>query len=168
MPEPFVRNPNFECKICGKPIYKRPSAIKLGRVYCSKKCHGLSQRIEHPCPVCGVAVLSSRNALTCSRACSNKNRTGVKYKIGRPRDVAFRLRTRKAELLEERGGKCERCGFSNVRALEVHHVERRCDGGTDDKSNLLILCANCHVIQHRNTEAEPDGRAGTDLKSDCT
>ncbi len=32
--------------------------------------------------------------------------------------------------------------------LEVHHIERAADGGTDEPENILIICANCHRIAH--------------------
>jgi len=53
---------------------------------------------------------------------------------------------RKQSLLTQRGAKCEACGFSCEYALEAHHVVRVSEGGTDDDSNLVILCANCHSI----------------------
>jgi hypothetical protein len=53
---------------------------------------------------------------------------------------------RKQLLLAKRGAKCEVCGFSCECALEMHHVVRVSDGGTDDDDNLVILCANCHSV----------------------
>ena len=32
------RNPNTECSICGKPLYRRPSEFKEGREFCCKGC----------------------------------------------------------------------------------------------------------------------------------
>ena len=149
MPEQYQRHPNTECSVCKKPIYKRPFEIAKGRVFCSKKCNGIATRITNPCPVCGIEVISSRNSSTCSRECSNKNRTGIKYYTGRKRDTAFNIRLRRDELILERGCKCEKCGFDNKEALELHHKIRKSDGGSDEKDNLIILCANCHLISHR-------------------
>ena len=49
------------------------------------------------------------------------------------------------------GFKCRHChrkGGPNVR-LEVHHIIRRCDGGTDRPNNLVTLCHECHSALHR-------------------
>jgi 5-methylcytosine-specific restriction endonuclease McrA len=32
--------------------------------------------------------------------------------------------------------------------LEVHHVKRRANGGSNQPSNLVPVCANCHRIIH--------------------
>ena len=37
--------------------------------------------------------------------------------------------------------------------LEVHHVVEVQDGGTDDKSNLWVLCSECHELVHRQRRA---------------
>jgi hypothetical protein len=56
------------------------------------------------------------------------------------------------------GDKCRRCGATedelrgtNYR-LEVHHIVRRGDGGSNWHSNLITLCTVCH----REVEANPD------------
>jgi len=91
VPELYKRNPNTKCAICSKEIYRRPVEIKRGKVFCSVICAGIRCRKEKPCLVCGKLILAGLNKGTCSRACSNKYRTGVKYKIGRPRDKARTL-----------------------------------------------------------------------------
>jgi 5-methylcytosine-specific restriction endonuclease McrA len=48
-------------------------------------------------------------------------------------------------LIEERNGACEVCGFSCEFCLQVHHIMPIAKGGTNDKSNLALLCANCHA-----------------------
>ncbi len=44
------------------------------------------------------------------------------------------------------GGKCAVCGFSDV--IQVHHLVPRSVGGTDDISNLIVLCPNHHALHH--------------------
>lgn len=51
------------------------------------------------------------------------------------------------------GGKCRVCGKTprtdkTVR-LEVHHIVRRADGGTDTPENVVTLCRECHEAHHR-------------------
>ena len=51
------------------------------------------------------------------------------------------------------GYKCRVCGASsrkdpNVK-LEVHHIIRRADGGTDVPENVVTLCHDCHEAHHK-------------------
>jgi 5-methylcytosine-specific restriction endonuclease McrA len=48
--------------------------------------------------------------------------------------------------LLEKIGKCEVCGFSDKRILEVHHKNR--DRGDNTRNNLILVCPNCHSIDH--------------------
>lgn len=42
---------------------------------------------------------------------------------------------------------CNRCGIDITVVLEVHHKDR--DRNNNHLNNLEILCANCHLIEHR-------------------
>src|SRR5208337_4216178 len=43
--------------------------------------------------------------------------------------------------------KCADCGIERP-YLHTHHIVPRSKGGTDDPSNLVKLCANCHENRH--------------------
>ena len=43
-------------------------------------------------------------------------------------------------------GKCEICGFSDKRILMCHHK----NGKDNKRENLIVLCANCHLLAHVN------------------
>ena len=47
----------------------------------------------------------------------------------------------------EQGRRCGQCGKAG--ALEVHHVKELQRGGTNDPSNLQVLCRDCHIAAHR-------------------
>lgn len=47
---------------------------------------------------------------------------------------------------------CNRCSYSNILALEVHHKDRNREN--NDILNLEILCANCHTIEHKGAYEE--------------
>lgn len=148
MPEQYKRKPNTSCFLCKKLIYRRPIEMKRskGVAYCSSKCYGIACRKEIPCVICGKAIVTSKNAKTCSRACSNKHRAKIQYKIGRPKDKAFGTRNLKLQLFKLRGPKCERCGYATVEILHVHHKDRDRKNNTLD--NLEIICPNCHYLEH--------------------
>ena len=146
MSESYKRKPNTACLICAKPIYKRPVEIKRGRVFCSSECYGIANRKETPCIVCGTPILASANAKTCGRACANKHRTGIRYKIGSPKDKVKDQRALKLRLLASRGERCERCKYDKKEILNVHHTDR--NRKNSDLSNLELLCPNCHAEEH--------------------
>ncbi|MFA6524571.1 MAG: HNH endonuclease signature motif containing protein [Candidatus Paceibacterota bacterium] len=120
--------------------------MRKGNVFCNMNCYGLSCRKEVPCAVCGKLILAGLNKKTCSRKCSNKNRTGIKYNIGRPNDKANTFRVLKLKLIKERGKNCERCNYNRYEILQIHHKDR--NRINNDKENLEIICPNCHYEEH--------------------
>lgn len=149
MPEPHKRNPNISCIVCGIAVYRRPIEIKRnnGRVFCSMLCYGISCRREKPCIICGKPILARENKKTCSRACANKYREGIKYKLGRPsKDKVKTQRFLKIRLLEIRGRICERCGYDKAEVLQVHHKDR--NRLNSELDNLELICPNCHFEEH--------------------
>lgn len=146
MPEQHKRNPNTNCSICNKAIYRRPNQINNGQVFCSMACYGVSCRKEIPCLICGKLILAGLNKKTCNRNCANKNREGIKYKINSPKDKVKSQRALKLRLLKERGKKCEKCNYSKYQILEVHHKNR--DRKNNELENLELICPNCHAEEH--------------------
>ncbi len=146
MAESFKRKPNTNCKVCRKAIYRRPSETERGQVFCSTNCYGVACRKEVACVVCGKLILAQFNKKTCSRSCANKNRAGIKYKIGSPHDKVKYQKGLKLRLLEVRGLKCERCDYKKYEILQVHHKDR--NRSNNDLSNLQLICPNCHYEEH--------------------
>ncbi len=146
MPERYIRNPNSNCFVCGKPIYRRPIEIKRGHIYCGALCYGVANRKEKPCLVCGKLILAGLNKKTCSRTCANSNRAGIKYKIGSPKDKVKSQHALKLRLINERGVKCERCTYDKYEILQVHHKDR--NRNHNELLNLELICPNCHYEEH--------------------
>ena len=67
---------------------------------------------------------------------------------GYQRGVNYGLANRKAFVLKRDDYKCQKCKKSNV-PLEVHHIVYRSKGGSDNESNLITLCCDCHKKVHR-------------------
>lgn len=144
----YKRNPNAECLICKKEIYRRPIELarSKGRAYCSSQCYGKASIKEKPCLVCGKGIRAGLNKKTCSRICANRHRKGIHYNAGRPKDNVASIRAIKLRLLGERGAFCERCRYSKIEILQIHHKNRN---KNDNRSeNLEIICPNCHYEEH--------------------
>lgn len=52
-------------------------------------------------------------------------------------------RTKKL-IFQEAGSQCVFCDETDVSALEIHHINRVEDGGTDGPENLILVCSSCH------------------------
>lgn len=81
----------------------------------------------------------------------------MKYKLSLPRkDKVRNQRALKKRLLDQRGTKCERCGYSKVEILQVHHRDR--NRNNNDLSNLELICPNCHYEEHYLEKSWLNGR----------
>jgi HNH endonuclease len=54
----------------------------------------------------------------------------------------------KTLLLHEAGYRCSNPACRSIITLEIHHIEFVSAGGSNDPSNLLVLCPNCHSLHH--------------------
>ena len=148
MPEQYERKPNIKCFVCGEDIYRRPKEIEKteGRAFCNRACYGIFCRKEKPCTVCGKPILANLHKKTCSRACANVQRVGIKYRVGSPNDKVKSQQALKVRLLRERGERCQRCGYSKPEILQVHHRDRNRNHNV--LANLELICPNCHCEEH--------------------
>lgn len=77
------------------------------------------------------------------------------------------LRAERLAVILRLGGHCRRCGFGDIRALELNHIDRsrklrpkvrypnhilvRMSDLRQNEDNFEILCANCHRIETHET-----------------
>lgn len=147
--EKCQRQPNCICSVCSDKIYRRPFQIAKGPVYCSHECRGKAQQRLHKCTMCDNQIQSGLHKKTCSRACANKQKVGSTYKTGRPiKDKVKSLAELRKRIVDLRGYKCERCSYSKLEILEIHHKIEKSKGGSDDIDNLELICPNCHAEEH--------------------
>jgi 5-methylcytosine-specific restriction endonuclease McrA len=52
----------------------------------------------------------------------------------------------KVDLYTLRGKRCESCG--GTRSIQVHHLNYDRYGGGEEPEDLILLCGNCHMIEH--------------------
>ena len=103
----------------------------------------------HQCPDCGKAtVQTGRGELELSRA--ELAQAECDCQISRPGDrntTSIPPVTRRRVLARDRH-QCQSPGCGHTRHLEIHHKIPRSRGGTNDPSNLSVLCSACHSLQH--------------------
>ena len=59
------------------------------------------------------------------------------------------------EVLKRAGGRCELCGVSHEEVqLDVDHIVPRSKEGTNDPSNLQVLCRTCNAQKHNRDDTD--------------
>ncbi|CAB4218902.1 McrA Restriction endonuclease [uncultured Caudovirales phage] len=119
------------CLVCGRRVVG-------GKSRCPAH-EGQRNTIATSCVTCGKPCLSGWCAdhdpeLESNRLKAQPFRAGY-------RDPAYHREKQAAKT--RAGGKCERCGRSDL-PLECDHVVALKDGGKNERSNLVFLCRACH------------------------
>lgn len=151
--------PQRKCRVCHKEIYVKPSHLERGwGKFCSKKCQGEKQRIGKNirCTVCGNLAYRSPKELRksaskkyfCSKSChciweNSQKRTRENHYNWQGGKASYR----KFALRSTEQHYCRHCGIEDSRVLIIHHKDR--NRNNNAFSNLLILCINCHYIEHQ-------------------
>ncbi len=117
-----------------------------GRIFCSMTYYGKSCRKNKPCIVCETPIMTHFNKITCSRACANKHRAGIKYKMNPPHSKVVYQQGLKIRLLKIHGNNCQRCGYHKTEILQVHHKDK--NRQNNELDNLELICPNCHYEKH--------------------
>ena len=72
----------------------------------------------------------------------------------------------RAKVYRRDGYRCALC--DDPRNLQIHHVVRRSQGGTDLPQNLITLCWKCHAVAHGTRMPEyPDYMDTAELCQAC-
>lgn len=152
----------YTCDCCEKEYRKQKRLAEGAKMehFCSKECYWdfvnpNNARIEVTCAHCGINFMKLKSKLSgsksglyfCCREHKDLAQTYLKeiqpghYGVG---TGEYSYRDKALRQLEN---KCNECGYDNVNALEVHHKDK--DRSNNDISNLEILCANCHTLEHK-------------------
>ena len=88
----------------------------------------------------------------CSQFCARRDWTGEdnpNWKGGLKNRQGRLTNYLRKKIIEERGARCENCGFDNYKeCIEVHHIIPAAKGGTNNPKNLIVLCSICHRYLH--------------------
>jgi 5-methylcytosine-specific restriction endonuclease McrA len=119
---------------------------------------------EYPCPKCGITYPFTPRADTPHFGAIRCHEHGYIW-IRRPTKDKKPRRKAKTNLIKilpkQNQDFCWFClrNKSVLQSLkpslgfEVHHVNPVDNGGTDEPSNLMLLCSECHAEAHRRQEA---------------
>ena len=125
------------CSInCGNKANIHNKYVELSCAHCSSIFKRLKSKLK----------ASKHSIYFCSKVCKDLGQTYIEaikpdhYGTGESnyREKAFAALDKK----------CTTCGIDNEFALEVHHIDK--NRSNNKLSNLIILCANCHTLIHKN------------------
>ena len=77
--------------------------------------------------------------------------TGILPKHPRLRLDPYSYKKLCRQVLARDNWRCQVCGSRNN--LQVHHQQLRSQQGSDEDSNLITLCAECHAQLHASRSA---------------
>lgn len=147
------RGQYFKCETCGDEFYVYPSYIKKAEKrgasirFCSMKCYDKTGdnnpffgHTHKEDSIRKMAAHPKRSRFKPGKENPNFVRFGEEYGFQGSRVLWWKRR-----ILRDIS-KCERCDFADIRVLVIHHKDR--DRGNNDRSNMELLCPNCHAIEH--------------------
>jgi hypothetical protein len=143
------------CANCNKEFLTVPS--DTNRKFCSNRCFGQSKStsVILSCLYCKKDFIDTerkRRKKYCSHECF------LAYSAKYRRSISKSKKTQKTNFLLKHN-KCMVC-FWNIEPaiLELHHIDR--NRNNNDIDNLLLLCPNCHSVDHFKNK---DGQFGNNL-----
>jgi hypothetical protein len=154
----------IKCDHCGIEVDKKPSQVKTNlekgrKNYCSNDCKKLGQFTGKlcVCGTCGKEIYKTQSEIKrsksgqvfCNKSCAcSFNNTLLRSKENNPNwkngNTSY-VKSAYENYLPE----CTICGFNDLDALEVHHIDEDRSNGNID--NLIVLCANHHSLVHSGT-----------------
>lgn len=141
------------CDVCSAIFTRQKRLLKLHT--CSIRCNNVlkGSTVEVQCSNCGVPTFKAKTKLSgsksgkyfCSRKCKDEAQTYMPEI--QPSHYGSGISSYREKAFRAYKPICMLCGYSNTLALEVHHIDK--DRHNNDLSNLKILCANCHTLEHK-------------------
>lgn len=105
-----------------------------------------------------------REAGTKSCGCLNRehaaaNSRNIRWNLGKTYPIQDGERIYKTKhswakaVLRFFGNKCQKCGWNKARC-DAHHKIPKSEGGKNTIANGIVLCPNCHRIEHCKSKAQ--------------
>jgi 5-methylcytosine-specific restriction endonuclease McrA len=115
--------------------------------FCKKECKATLALIMHErsCPKNQNRLPGSFSGKT--HTIEAKKRQGKSIENKTPKNLyEVSLRTLQ-KILKRMNVICSNCGWDKT-TCDIHHIIHKKRGGSNDHSNLTILCPNCHRLAH--------------------
>lgn len=113
---------------------------------CGREVLKSSRTLLRPTGAKSCGCLLRESARQRGRAVGGANR-GSTYAIANGEHVYTTKHAWGKAVRRARGSSCETCGWSKARC-DVHHRVARSNGGKNTISNGVVLCPNCHRVEH--------------------
>lgn len=146
-----------ECQVCLKIFKREKRLFKTDICSCSIKCNNVAKgkTLKISCYHCKIEFYRAASKVSapksglnfCSRECKEVAQTYVEDIMPSHYYTSDGSSTYREKAFKHYKPVCSDCGYANVLALEVHHIDR--DRANNLLENLVILCANCHSIRHK-------------------
>ena len=145
------------CLCCGKTLSK--GQHKFCSNSCSAKYNNVRRKIDpinrltkRICVVCGKEFICSKHIKIDKCKCDDCKKHHRPYTKKTKFLLDYSKRT-VMKILKRAGRGCEICGW-NEESCDVHHITPKSKGGSDENSNLIIVCPCCHRMCHNNRFTE--------------
>ena len=156
------------CLFCGQP-YGRTANESLfhfnQRKFCSNHCSGMSRRDK---------VIERNKARRKYPEIEGLTRAQVFYRFNPTLSIFSKDKRKRESLIQELGGKCVHCGYSNIGALVLDHKNGNGDSDrkrvgnrvaryysqhlNEAREQLQVLCANCNMLKTRENNEQNKSR----------
>lgn len=116
----------------------------------TSKLHSHIKEIEYVKSVLPITTLVLETGQFDTHLMKNPSLANPKIRHwGYQKGINYGFENTKAMVLNRDRYVCQYCkGKHKDSKLEVHHIIYRCNGGSDEESNLITLCHTCHKALH--------------------
>ena len=155
----------INCLNCNKEAYVETREVKRGNgKFCCRNCSAQHRAKNLTPPAPNVNRAYWKKSFNLNESQKKNSRSGLYFCCREHKDISQRIggikeiqpphygetHSNYRTLMFKVVGKpkqCERCKYdTHEAAIVVHHIDR--DRSNNDISNLEVLCANCHAIEH--------------------
>lgn len=134
------RKPRFNNRKSSKPKGWLPPSVE-------HRCETHEKKIDFACKILPIKNIRAELTSFDIQKMNDPTIEGVMYQQG----VTLGYLNKRMFVLARDHCTCQCCkGKSKDKKLEVHHIIYRCNGGTDDVNNLIVVCSTCHKKIHKN------------------
>jgi 5-methylcytosine-specific restriction endonuclease McrA len=155
----------YECAACHEGFRIPPRfCAKPGYVpLCSGPCKERYDKKLLECINCGKGFRAEHARDRIRKYCSQKCRRH--YRFQQSKVIHGRTDKFNAKVQKILGHDCAVCGYFNDKAVcDVHHIVPRKNGGSNELTNVIVLCARCHREADREVLSQEQLRAAWSSK----